>query len=75
MDERSRSGSGSSTGSNIQQHWNTPLTVAQSKLSSEKFDSYAFVGKKGDETVVYGSGDYSESSELIDSIGQLETTD
>lgn len=57
----------SETGSISQQHWNTPFAQAK----DQQFDSYLLVGKKGDQTVVYGSEDFKKSTDFIEGLGYL----
>ena len=58
---------GSETGNIKQQNWNTPFSQAK----EQQFDEYLLVGKKGDQTVVYGSGDFKESTDFIEGLGYL----
>jgi hypothetical protein len=71
MDSKTRSAGGvgttGATGEISQKHWNTPLTEA----ASRNFDSYVLVGKKGDETILYGSSDYEGSTNLIDALDEV----
>ena len=60
----------STTGQNVQSHWNTPPSDLNS-IDTTSFDDYVLIGKQGDSYQVYGSKGQEQSSQLLEDAGTL----
>lgn len=60
---------GNTTGSNIQQNWNTPINQLGNRLQSGNFDDYVLVAKKGNDIELFSNGSKNDdsTSELFES--------